>query len=276
MFRIRSIGKFIILALGAVSLASFCGSGVSAQNLAWTPQRNIAGVGTSIGPSLAVFQNRLFAARKGGGDDAGIYWSESDGNAWSPQLHIAGPSFAGVGTSIGPSLAVFQNRLFAAWKGGGDDAGIYWSSMDFVSSLDWAPQRNIGGVGTSFGPSLAVFQNRLFAAWKGGDGDTGIYWSSFDGNTWTPQRNIGGVGTSFGPSLAVFQNRLFAAWKGGGGDTGIYWSSFDGNTWAPQQNISGVGTSFGPSLAVFQNRLFAAWKGAGGDTGIYFAFAIQP
>jgi hypothetical protein len=113
-------------------------------------------------------------------------------------------------------LAVFGNRLFAAWKGA-TDQGIYWSSFDGVR---WAPQQPIPGVAASIGPSLAVFENRLFAAWKGAGNDAGIWWSSFDGVRWAPQQPIPGVGTSIGPSLAVFQNRLFAAWKGAAKEVG--------------------------------------------------------
>jgi hypothetical protein len=52
-------------------------SGASAQNLAWAAQQKIPGVGTYFGPSLAVFQNQLFAAWKGAGNDQGIYYSSA-------------------------------------------------------------------------------------------------------------------------------------------------------------------------------------------------------
>jgi hypothetical protein len=119
-------------------------------------------------------------------------------------------------------LAVFANRLFAAWKGVNNDQGIYWSSF---SAGTWAGQQRISGVGSSDGPALAVFANRLFAAWKGVNNDQGIYWSSFNGGAWVSQQNIHNVGTSHGPSLAMFENRLFAAWKGINNDQGIYFSS---------------------------------------------------
>jgi hypothetical protein len=235
----------------------------------WAAQQTIVGIGSSHGPSLAVFQNQLFAAWKGRNSNQNIYWSSFDGSNWAPQQRIAN-----VGSSIGPSLAMFGNRLFAAWKGVDDDQGIYWSSFD---GSDWAPQQKIANVGSSHGPSLAAFENGLIAVWKGIGSDQDIYWSIFSSGTWTPQRKIAGVGSSVGPSLAVFANRLFASWKGIGGHDGIYWSSlafdFDTGTWALQQRINGVGSSHGPSLAVFENRLFAAWKGIGGDQGIYFSSA---
>jgi hypothetical protein len=192
----------------------------------------------------------------------------ADAYGWGRQRNIPG-----VGTSFGPSLAAFNGRLYAAWKGINSDQGIYWASFDGNA---WGPQHNIPAVGTSTGPSLCFFNGHLYAAWKGINNDQGIYWSFYDGNAWAPQRNIPGVGTSFGPSLAVYQNYqgqtlLYAAWKGIYNDQGIYFSSFDGNNWAPQQNIANVGTSVGPAIASFGNLLYAAWKGINNDQGIYWS-----
>jgi hypothetical protein len=245
-------------------LCALCWSdSASAEDLVWGPQRKIVGVVTSDGPSLAVFENQLYAIWKGGRLDPGIYWSSFDGNAWAAQQKIAG-----VGTSGSPSMAVFGGQLYAAWKGVGNDPGIYWSSFDGNA---WAAQQRIAGVGTSDGPFLAVFENQLYAAWKGVRNDPGIYWSSFDGNAWAAQQKIAGVGTSGSPSMAVFGGQLYAAWKGVGNDPGIYWSNFDGNAWAAQQKMAGVGTSDGSSLAVFENQLYAAWKGVRNDPGIYWS-----
>ena len=132
-----------------------------------------------------------------------------------------------MGSSVGPSLAVFAGRLYAAWKGINNDSGIYWSSFD---GAHWAGQQRIGGVGTSLGPALGVANNQLFAVWKGIPNDDGLYYSSFNGNGWAPQQNIGGVGSSVGPSVTAFGNTLVAAWQGIPGDDGIYWSTLFDNT----------------------------------------------
>ena len=129
---------------------------------------------------------------------------------------------SGVGSAVGPSLAEFESRLFAAWRGIPNDDGIYWSRFD---GHTWAPQKKIDFVGSAVGPSLAT-KDWLFAAWRGVPGDDGIYWSRFHGVTWTLQRRInGGVGSDVGPSLAAFEGRLFAAWRGVPGDDGIWFSS---------------------------------------------------
>jgi hypothetical protein len=280
-------------------------------NSVWTPQQLGIGGGTSFGPSLAVFQNRLYAAWKGLGNDTRMFWSSFDGNRWSPQqVGIGG------GSASGPSLAVFQGRLYAAWRGLGDDTRLFYSSFDgnswstqqiglgggssarpalavfqnglyaawkglgsdermFYSKFDgrgWSPQQVGVGGGSSNGPSLAVFHNRLYAGWKGLGTDTRMFYSSFDGTNWGPQQVGVGGGSSAGPSLTVFQDRLYAGWKGLGGDTRMFWSSFDGNVWGPQQVGVGRGSSNGPSLTVFQGQLYAAWKGIGTDTNMSWSF----
>jgi hypothetical protein len=162
--------RLMLIVIVLVLSASFSNGDVSAQNLAWTPQQRINGVGSSNGASLAVFANRLFAAWKGVPGDNRMFWSSFDGRGWSPQQ----PGVGG-GTSNGPSLAVFNGRLFAAWKGVPGDNRMFWSSFD---GRGWSPQQPGVGGGTSNGPSLAVFNGRLFAIWKGMNNDPGIYYSS--------------------------------------------------------------------------------------------------
>lgn len=227
------------------------------------PQRNVPGVGTHVGPALAMFRGVPYMAWRGVDDDQGLYYSSFDGSFWAPQQNIGG-----TGTSFRPALAEFAGRLYLAWKGIDGDQGIYFSSFD---GGGWAGQQNVGGVGTSGEVALASFQGRLYMAWKGVDGDQGIYFSSYDGKQWAGQQKVSGVGTSVGPALAVFQSRLFMAWKGVDGDQGIYFSSFDGSQWAPQQNVAGVGTAVGPALSVLECKLFMAWRGVDGDQGLWYA-----
>ena len=139
---------------------------------------------------------------------------------FAPQQQLAG------GTSVGPALATFGNRLYAAWKGmntdQNNDQAIYWSSFN---GTNWTPQKHLAGVGTSYGPALATFGNHLYMAWKGASNDQGIHWSSFDRTNWSAPRNVPGVGASKRPALAVFSNHLYMAWKGASNDQGIHWTA---------------------------------------------------
>ena len=136
----------------------------------------------------------LLMAWKGIPGDTGVYLLQGT-SPLPPQAKIAG-----IGTSARPAAAFFGKEFHVAWKGVGDDGGIYWSSFDGVS---WAGQQNVGGVGTGSGPALAVFDGRLYMAWRGYGDDGGIYWSSFDGVSWAGQQNVGGVGTGSGPAGGV-------------------------------------------------------------------------
>jgi hypothetical protein len=229
----------------------------------WLPQQNVAGIATSVGASVALFNGRVFMAWKGENNDRSIYFSQFSGVNWTPQQNIGN-----MGTSFRPSLAVYNNTLYMAWKGQDTDQGIYYSYYDGSS---WVPQQNMGNVGTSEGPVLATYKGILYAIWKGQNTDQGIYFSSFNGTSWATQTNITGEGTSNGPSLAVFNGMLYAAWKGINNDQGIYYSYFNGTSWSPQKNVAGVGTSVGPTLAAYGGLLYMSWKGINNDQGLYYS-----
>jgi hypothetical protein len=106
---------------------------------------------------------------------------------WTPQLLGTGG-----GSSHGPALCAYRDRLFAAWKGAGSDERMFWSSFD--GSRRSEQQVGIGG-GSNVGTSLAVYavglpgtDDRLFAAWRGVNDDQRMFWSMFDGATWTVQQ----------------------------------------------------------------------------------------
>jgi hypothetical protein len=101
--------------IALVLCTSFWGSGVSAQNLAWAPQQRINGVGSSNGPSLAVFANRLFAAWKGANGDQGIYWSSFDGGPGRLNRTSMGsaPPWPLLGGVCRPALCRLEGRRHA-------------------------------------------------------------------------------------------------------------------------------------------------------------------
>ena len=159
-------------------------------------------------------------------------------------------------TSVGPSLAVFNGRLFAAWKGGGSDQSIYFASFD---GSNWTLPTLFPGVGTSHGPAIISAFGTLLAAWKGIEGDSGIYYSTFDGRGWASQKGIEHAATAVGPSLVVM-GRVFAAWRGAGADDQLYWSSYDGGPrWTGQTPLLNARSAEGASLAAVNGWLFACW-----------------
>ena len=125
---------------------------------------------TGVGPSLAEFESRLFAAWRGIPNDDGIYWSRFDGHTWAPQKKI---DF--VGSAVGPSLAT-KDLAICGLEG---RSRRRWNLLVSLPRGDLDTKQRInGGVGSDVGPSLAAFEGRLFAAWRGVPGDDGIWFSS--------------------------------------------------------------------------------------------------
>jgi hypothetical protein len=95
----------------AVLYCFLCSNDVSAQSLVWAPQQHMGfggtPFGTTNGPSLAVYGNRLYAAWKGAEGDNSIWWSSSDGKSWARQQHMG---FGGI-PSAPPTDVLYASGL---------------------------------------------------------------------------------------------------------------------------------------------------------------------
>jgi hypothetical protein len=214
-------------------------------------------------PGMAVIDNTLHVAWKGGAGDDAIYWASTNGTNWTPPERVAN-----VGTSTGPALAAINSTLFMAWKGAGRDERIFWSSS---CGANWTPRQAVPNVASNVGPKLAVLNGHLYMAWKGSDGDPSIYWSSLTGTTWAPRQRIANSSSAFGPALGVFENQLHAVWRGGFDDETLWWSSFHGAAWTPQRQIPSATSSEGPTFAIYHDALYAIWKGGVGDRRLWLS-----
>lgn len=167
-------------------------------------------------------------------------------------------------------MAVYNGRLYAAWKGSSGDTKIWYSTFDGVS---WSPQQVIPCTATTIGGSLAVFHGKLCVLYRGAKSDN-VWFTSFNGNSWDESDCATGFHSSVGASLAVFRGALHAAGKGVEGDDGIWHAIYDGSTWAKSCSVpTPAATSARPSLAVWNDglgqKLFMAWKGSNGDERIW-------
>lgn len=185
---------------------------------------NANAFGLSDSPALAVFNNRLYCAREGRGDSGWVWCaSTSDGASWSEDALIPNSGNA-YGTSGGPALAVYNNKLYCIREGRGNSGQLYWATFD---GTKWSedkilPNKN-SPYGTSGRPGLAVFDNKLFCI-NEGRGDSGeLYWSAFDGTNWSGDNLLPCSGTSGPPALAVYNNKLYCIREGKGG-SGWTWS----------------------------------------------------
>jgi Matrixin len=259
------------------------------------PQQQLRDRATTGRPAMAMVQRGTFGGPvsrvpqmvwKGTGADQGIWHAELDGS-WSSQERVPG-----VGTSHSPALTGIAlpedpatGGLLMAWKGAGEDRGLYWTRHTVAQ---WETQRPVENAGTIAGPGLATVNGRVFMAWRGVQGDPQIYWSEWDGKEhWSPQTPVKMTGTIDGPCLVSFRNLLFMFWKGLDGDDTAYFSFLDPSDdhpqFRPQKQItfkinqSGVtmfepiGTTTAPTAAVRGNSILLAWKGAKGDSQIWLS-----
>jgi hypothetical protein len=250
----------------------------------WSPQVQIPGVASSIGPALSVSPDGLYlyAAWRGAGSDERLWYASFDGSDWSAQALIPGAA-----SSVGPALSWHWSplagfKVTAAWKGSGSDESLWYASFD---GSNWSAQALIPGAASNIGPAMSSTfpPGGLYpligpiAAWKGSGSDERLWYASYDvdGNNWSAQAQIPGVASSIGPALCGdFGRVIYAAWRGAGSDERLWYAFYDvyDNTWSAQSQIPGAASSIGPSLASSQDGyIYAMWKGSDSDQRIWYA-----
>jgi hypothetical protein len=121
----------------------------------------------SIQQSLCCYNKQLCSAWKGAVGDDKLWISLLNGTTWDTPVSIPSTSSPFV-SIVGLSLAVFNNKLYAAWKDEmtiRDDQGLYYASFD---GTDWSAQAKIFEYGSTIGPPLSECNGTLYAMWKGG------------------------------------------------------------------------------------------------------------
>jgi hypothetical protein len=72
-------------------------------------------------------------AWRGVDDDTNLYWAVSfDGKWWSPQQRLNDRA-----STDAPALAVYQDKLYMAWRGVRHD-NLWWASYDSNRDLKWS------------------------------------------------------------------------------------------------------------------------------------------
>jgi hypothetical protein len=198
-----------------------------------------------------------------------------------------------VGTSAKPAAVIYPDgkSVFLAWKGEGNDQGIYWTRTQQLApdaaggkyTFNPSPQLQAKDAhlnfATSHAPALASFQGRVYMAWKGEEGDDAIYWSYYDGANWQPQTKLQAA-TKIAPAMVATGDTIFLVSKGQS-DNNIWWAmmgdSFDGGftELGPIKVANTIfQTSATPALTVDGNTVYMAWKGGSTDN-LYWAECKQ-
>lgn len=126
----------------------------------WGAQAQIPGAASTNAPALTVFNGLPFLAFKGGVGDDGMYgaiYSPATGR-WATEPNSTGVFPLGsMGTSHGPSLAVWNGKLFMAWKGNPGDTDMYWAQSSTGGTGSWTGQSVISNTGSDVGPAVVAY-----------------------------------------------------------------------------------------------------------------------
>jgi hypothetical protein len=153
------------------------GWAASTDGKTWGPQQQVGpsnvNLTTDQSPAIAVLEQDIHVAWRNT-SDGGILWAYYSGGQWSS------PTYLKCATSDGPSLSVDGNKvLWLAWKGAGNDAGIYYKRYQSATEHLWTDQFNRYSVGTGATPALASTSNGpsgFMLLWKGSGSDSAIYY----------------------------------------------------------------------------------------------------
>jgi hypothetical protein len=263
-------------------------------------KKHISGETSDNAPALTVFFGRLFIAWKGSGND-NLNVAPVDFADFGGDFEIRGivnKKILGDTSSKAPALASFDQKLFIAWKGSGND-NLNLMYSDTQGDSFRTDLKHISEETSDAAPALATHRGKLFIAWKGsgndalnsaevlfspdqtqikvfahkqilpaGDPDHPHVASSNHGPAFLSygERDIFGGGT---------QSSLFMAWRDNfqtldeklgiaASDSGTDFGSFPGDF---DQETSDLAPALSSSTTdqFDPGDLFIAWKGAGND-----------
>ncbi len=165
-----------------------------------------------LAPSLAFFNNQIFVAFISAtpGDPQVLLCSTPYPGDWGQwdntflQNQALGPSAGWTAldqySPFAPSLAVFNNRLYAAFIANDPSNNVLVCSTG--DGVNWTGSTKIGQLSAT-APSLAAFNGQLYCAFVADNGTGNVLiCSSSDGGNWTGNTNTG-QSSSLAPSLAV-------------------------------------------------------------------------
>jgi len=102
---------------------------------------DVGTAGSAAGPALAFIGDRIIAAWRGAGTDQSVYFTQLTRDIISPVGGVGGQyvkewssqtNIPSAGSSDGPSLAKFNQRVHAVWKGVIADSGIYTAGLEQI------------------------------------------------------------------------------------------------------------------------------------------------
>ncbi|MCO7223016.1 hypothetical protein [Pleionea sp. CnH1-48] len=166
-------------------------------------------------------------------------------------------------TSDKPSLAVFNGRLYIAFKGSSSNK-IYISSTS--NGTSWVPAKQIRSYQSSKSPTLAVANvggnDRLVAAFRGSSSKKLYITGTYDGDNWSSAIKLSDQ-SSNAPYIAANGKYVYIAYKGASTNNIYIQRSINGGfNWEKAKKLSSAYRSNrGPAIAFHNNALHLTFKG---------------
>ena len=82
-------------------------------------------------PALAVFNNTLYCISEGGGGDGWLWITKYDGKTWSRHEIMTHSALSRFGTTDGPGLIDYDNRLFCFHQGQSKSGWLWYTAYGF-------------------------------------------------------------------------------------------------------------------------------------------------
>jgi hypothetical protein len=181
----------------------------------------------------------------------------------------AGTAYANFQMGSAPAEAVFNNRLYVAFRANdSSNELLITSSSDGVNFTAATAYPNIQ-MGSA--PALAVFNGSLYVAFRSNDSRNILFISSSsDGSTFPTATGYPNIAMGGAPSLAVFNNQLFVGFRANDPSNTLFTtSSSDGVSFPAGTASSAVTTGSDPSLAVLGSQLYVAYRANDSSNQLY-------
>jgi hypothetical protein len=246
-------------------------------------------------PAVGCDGNRVFVAweddRDGELENHNIYfnYSVNAGQSWQSEDQLLENDSEGRSMSLGPQVAVWNNRVYVAWFDSLNGAyDIYVASSQNDGASFQQPVRvdsdQAGSAYSAYPQLLTSETGTVYVAWEDSrDELSDIYFAysqdygaSFSGDIRLDGGDAAGAADSYSPQLATDGEQVFAVWHDGrhGENRDIYmnWSDNSGGTWLGsalrvETDGEGFSDSLYPKVVAFQGSAYFTWQDARIGTG---------
>ncbi|MFC5404810.1 S-layer homology domain-containing protein, partial [Cohnella soli] len=228
-------------------------------------------------PTMAVYDGALYVAWVEGVTSSlgqirvkkysNTGWSTAEGSS-------TGLNYDGNNGANSPTLAVYNNALYASWSEAGKIYVKKYSGTEWTSVDGGANGLNVNPSDGASYPALAVMGNDLYAVWSEYNGTVevlrakkynGTGWMTIDGGGLNDNMNS----RAFSPSLAADNETLYLAWHEPtfrlGTDDRIRVMKYENNAWTSLGGANGINVdpAFRANyvkLAVVNHEVYAVWS----------------